>query len=511
VRQGKIINGGNGNNYIAVTSGTTGSVAPTLPTALCAAPLSPDAGCSVSDGGVTWQRNWMTGSAKWTMKNLIEFKTANRATIKWNTLDGAWPDGQVGLALSIKAENQASAGDWTARTEHIEFAHNLVRNTAVFALVNSGGDAKDGVTSDINIHNNLVRGFKGATGNPALRTGGRTVPPHLSGLRIVHNTIERSADAVHFWVAGSGAPQYDFPVVTDNLFDMGGTQYPLICFACPSTSMRKAALDNVSVGASYAFARNVVAGENLFSWPTGNFATSWSSIGFTNPAAGNYRLRNGSPHRGAGTDGKDLGADISQLPLIEELTVRPTDRLALFTWRVTEPIQNIPCVMEISAERDLWNTIADFDPARFPRPDTSDHDRLPKDRLSRTMIAGANAALASGTTYWYRLHCGGAFEQGNFTTLPPLSGNSVMSVSKGRRPGLDSFDVQWGAFYSRETDAIGDGGTVEATCTPRDVCSANFQIPSGSIAYYRIRDKGPDGQILNNGAVMVRAATGTGF
>jgi len=49
VRQGKIINGGNGYNYIAITSGMTGLAAPTFPTSLCREPADP-VGRVLSDG-----------------------------------------------------------------------------------------------------------------------------------------------------------------------------------------------------------------------------------------------------------------------------------------------------------------------------------------------------------------------------------------------------------------------------------------------------------------------------
>jgi len=182
-------------------------------------------------------------------------------------------------------------------------------------------------------------------------------------------------------------------------------------------------------------------------WPGGNFFTSWGAVGFTDTGKGDYRLLNGSPFVGRGTDGKDLGADTTQLPLIRDLTVIPTDRLAFFMWNVTEPIRDIACVIEVSANRDLSTTVSDLDPTLYLRPETTDNDRLPENGLSRMLIIGANAALSSWSTYWYRLHCGGAFEQGSFTTLGPLSGYSAFSVSKQARPGSgNSVAVEWGTF-----------------------------------------------------------------
>ena len=46
-------------------------------------------------------------------------------------------------------------------------------------------------------------------------------------------------------------------------------------------------------------------------WPAGNFTIgSWTGVGFTDQAAGNYKLSDSSPYLKKGTDGKDIGADI---------------------------------------------------------------------------------------------------------------------------------------------------------------------------------------------------------
>ena len=50
------------------------------------------------------------------------------------------------------------------------------------------------------------------------------------------------------------------------------------------------------------------------SWPSGNlFPASATAVDFVNYNGGNggdYTLQSGSPYKNAGTDGKDLGADI---------------------------------------------------------------------------------------------------------------------------------------------------------------------------------------------------------
>src|SRR2546427_11300855 len=49
----------------------------------------------------------------------------------------------------------------------------------------------------------------------------------------------------------------------------------------------------------------------ITNWPAGNFfPASLDAVGFVNRTGGGYHLSATSPYRNAGTDGKDLGADI---------------------------------------------------------------------------------------------------------------------------------------------------------------------------------------------------------
>src|SRR5262249_39640926 len=62
------------------------------------------------------------------------------------------------------------------------------------------------------------------------------------------------------------------------------------------------------------FQDNVIAGAPASTYPTGNFYPSLlSAVGFVNLAGGNYRLSASSSYRNAGTDGKDIGADIDAI------------------------------------------------------------------------------------------------------------------------------------------------------------------------------------------------------
>jgi hypothetical protein len=57
------------------------------------------------------------------------------------------------------------------------------------------------------------------------------------------------------------------------------------------------------------------AGVNPSVYPTGNFwPADYAAVQFVDYAGSNLRLATGSPYKNAGTDGKDLGANIDSLP-----------------------------------------------------------------------------------------------------------------------------------------------------------------------------------------------------
>lgn len=144
-------------------------------------------------------------------------------------------------------------------------------------------------------------------------------------------------------------------------------------------------------------------------YPTGNFFTTVAAVGFTNAAANDYRLAGGSPFRsgsptvtnvsGPSSTGADLGPDFASLPsAISAMVVTPTSSAAQFTF--TAPSTGT-CYVDTS-------TAADFTGAARVTDATG--------TLSRSITV---SGLASSTTYYYRVMCGGDVETGSFNTLAP--------------------------------------------------------------------------------------------
>jgi hypothetical protein len=72
---------------------------------------------------------------------------------------------------------------------------------------------------------------------------------------------------------------------------------------------------------TYSFAKNaMIATPSAYPaslWPAGNFFPATAStvqfVNYNNAIGGNYQLLSTSPYHNAGTDGKDLGADVATI------------------------------------------------------------------------------------------------------------------------------------------------------------------------------------------------------
>ena len=169
----------------------------------------------------------------------------------------------------------------------------------------------------------------------------------------------------------------------------------------------------------------------------GNFVNGTYSPKFRNAEKNDFGLVPGSNYTNAGTDGSDLGADIEEVAIIRELTVKANSHSLLFGWRVPTFMKNMGCQLEVSPDSNLINDLGNYTVVNSLRPDyfiRADSDRSNKratssgDGLLRWFQVGQNVeetddngdlrnlALSSDTDYHYRLMCGGATERGSIRT-----------------------------------------------------------------------------------------------
>ena len=209
------------------------------------------------------------------------------------------------------------------------------------------------------------------------------------------------------------------------------------------------------------------------------------------------------------SNGKDIGAELGELPDIRNLTVTATDRAVVFRWMLTQPIMHIPCVVEVNDKPDFEGAYAG-EMSRvneYYRQDADDADRNTRFGAERMVTVGYAVPLTALTTYYYRLQCGGDTRRGSFVTSDVMSGTSEQTVSRMLDDeAAKSMDVEYGTSYSLSTDTINDGGTATAACASGEMCSVSFSVPKGSIVYYRWRERDEAGVILRSSVVANFAA-----
>ena len=256
-----------------------------------------------------------------------------RVLVEANLMENNWGGfSQTGFSILLSPKSQhtknhgnvcpiCQVSDVTIRYSHVSHAGAGIQlATSISGNGGDGGPALAGTRWSIHdmvlddISSNYVGGgtlFEIMNGWPA---------NPLNTLTVNHITAFPDA-AGHMIIMGNKAPNpsmYGFNF-TNNIvatgrypvWNAGGGDISCAYDDSPATSIAKCFT-------SYTFGNNaLVATPQQFppsSWPGGNFfPTDGNAAGFTQynqGNGGNYQLLNNSPYKNAGTDGRDLGADI---------------------------------------------------------------------------------------------------------------------------------------------------------------------------------------------------------
>jgi hypothetical protein len=241
---------------------------------------------------------WLGG--RWSIKNLLEFKSAQRVRIEGNVFDGSWQHAQEGFGIVLWSANQSGKATWTVMQD-VTFRHNVMRNVGAGFQLTAASDYPSIHARRIAITDNLIYGIDA----PGFQGNGRAfqVMGDIADVRIAHNTVlGQSLTAFTLGPLGTTTTRLE---VTDNILD--GGLYGIIG-------------DNSGVGApswtlfapSGTFARNLLTinPDYATQFPAGNqYPASASAIGFVNLAGGDFHLAAASPYRSAtATPGADVDA-----------------------------------------------------------------------------------------------------------------------------------------------------------------------------------------------------------
>jgi PKD repeat protein len=353
----------------------------------------------------------------WSVKNIFELKNAQRVLIDGNVFEHCWLDAQVGFAIQFTVRNQEGTAPWSV-VQDVTFTNNIVRRSA--AGINFLGRDDLQVSQQarrIKVRNNLFVDIGGT------RWGGNGRLYQLIDatvdIQIDHNTAFQTYNIV----TADGSPHSGF-VYTNNLTphnDYGimgsgsGVGNTTLSYYFPST----------------VFSKNVLVAGPSSAYPAGNFfPESLSQVGFVDYAGGNYRLAPSSPYKNAGTDGRDIGADIDaiQVALGEQ---PPSNQAPTTSASATPTSGTAPLAVNFASNAT--------DPDGFIAAYTWDFG----DGGTSTQVAPSHVYQSAGT-FTARVTVtdnGGATASSSVTittsglTPPPASGNIVLYASEATKVG----------------------------------------------------------------------------
>jgi hypothetical protein len=246
-------------------------------------------------------------SERWQVKNLLELKNARRVLVEGNLMENVWRQAQVGYAVLLTPRNQDGKAPWVV-LEDITIRYNVIRHAG--GGVNIAGEDSNnpsGLTKRVRVADNLFYDVDsvrwGGTGAFVLIGDG---PRDIT---IEHNTVSQNGNIVTAYGGSRTEPQ-TMPgfVFRDNL--ARHNQFGVI------GDNRSAGLSTLDAYFPDAvFQSNAIAGGDAGRYPKGNTFVPAGEFeeAFVNAPAGDYRLKTGSRFRGAGSDGKDVGANVTAI------------------------------------------------------------------------------------------------------------------------------------------------------------------------------------------------------
>jgi PKD repeat protein len=236
----------------------------------------------------------------WTVKNLFELKNAQRVLVEGNLFENNWTDAQNGTAILFTPRNQDGTAPWSV-VQDVTFRRNIVRNVGgAMTVLGTDDERPSQQTKRILIADNLFErvGGSGLNGNGHMLT----VLNGVAGVKFDHNTVFKSWNAL----TTEGAQTTGF-VYSNNILSAGD-------YGFFGGGVGEGAACLQTYFPSGALTKNVFTGRESYMYPAINyFPATISAVGFVDLAGGNCRLAASSPYKNAGTDGKDLGADIDAI------------------------------------------------------------------------------------------------------------------------------------------------------------------------------------------------------
>jgi hypothetical protein len=282
---------------------------------------------------------WMKGQAGFVggvtgnpfiVKNLFELKNAQRVLLDGNILENSWGGfSQVGFAILLTPKNPSNSGSTVCsicQVTDVTIRYNSIRHVGAGlqianALSDYGAAALAG--ERYSIHDIIIDDIDGVKYNGPGEFAQVSVSAGaalLESVTINHVTAFPPSTLLVIGDQLATTPAMKNFVFTNSIVNAG--VYPVWSSGGGGTAncaVHDSPLTTFSACfSSYTFATNaIIASSSNYpatKWPSTNFfPPSTSTVQFVNYNGGNggdYHLQSSSPYKDAGTDGKDLGADV---------------------------------------------------------------------------------------------------------------------------------------------------------------------------------------------------------
>jgi hypothetical protein len=250
----------------------------------------------------------------WSVKNLLELKNARRVLIEGNLFERNWLHAQTGFAILFTPRNQSGTAPWSV-VEDVTFRNNIVRHTGSGINILGRDDTYPSQpVQRVQISNNLFYDVSSTNwGGDGRLLQLLTTSNAPSDVLYEHNTGLSNGVAIAMG-GQAGAPPITY---RDNLVGAGvyGIWGSNVGLGLPALN---------SYVPNSVFSTNVFVNNNNYAdtWPpasyypaTSQFAPSVAAAGFTDVAAGDYRLAPASPYKRGAAGGGDIGVDLGALDL----------------------------------------------------------------------------------------------------------------------------------------------------------------------------------------------------
>jgi hypothetical protein len=242
-----------------------------------------------------------TWKGKWTSKNLLELKNAQRILIEGNVFENNWIDGQAGHAFNFKSTNQSGTAPWSV-TRDVNFQHNLILKSACGMKVSSAEHVAGtaGLTERIRIAHNMFSDI-GVT-----YSGCGTIfqlQYDVADLTVEYNTGWAPNSAIVFY----GLPALQRVTIQGNILGRGAFGFKGDNSGEGTKTLAVYAPGGLVVG-------NLILGAVASSYPSGNsFPASQTAAGLASVDGRIWALQPTSAYLAAGPNGSRPGPDIARL------------------------------------------------------------------------------------------------------------------------------------------------------------------------------------------------------